>query len=126
MARRSSKPEEEKDAGNPVEPTESIPEQDLSSHVGEKGPEANTLVQAPLRDAYMENAEDLHFLPKKLPKSKHQMNLCPAAAMVRKFRFRYFALRPQLVAALLQFFQSIRFFGILLLRFHQDVPPTGN
>ena len=28
MARRSSKPEEEKDAGKPVEPTESMPEQD--------------------------------------------------------------------------------------------------
>ena len=31
MARRSSKPEEEKDAGKPVEPTESMPEPDVEA-----------------------------------------------------------------------------------------------
>jgi len=35
-ARRRSKPEEEKDAGKPVEPTEPTPEPDTSEQFGEK------------------------------------------------------------------------------------------
>ena len=40
MARRSSKPEEEKNAGKRVEPTESMPEPDTSEQFGEKRIEA--------------------------------------------------------------------------------------
>ena len=36
MARRSSKAEEERDAGKPVKPTESMPEPDTSEQFGEK------------------------------------------------------------------------------------------
>ena len=83
MARRNSKPEEEKVAGRPLETIESMPEQDLTEHfveevASEKGAmvDINALVQATLRDAYMQSEKDLHhFAQRRLALSKRQMNL---------------------------------------------------